>query len=37
MYDDLTFNGSLDGDSVRNKVEAEIDAFALKLSAGKSF
>lgn len=37
MYDDLTFNGSLDGDSVRNKVEAEIDALALKLSIGKSF
>ena len=37
MYDDLTFNGSLDGDSVRNKVEAEIDALALKLSVGKSF
>ncbi len=37
MYDDLTFNGSLDGDNVRNKVEAEIDALALKLSVGKSF
>ncbi len=37
MYDDLTFNGSLDGDSVRNKVDAEIDALALKLSIGKSF
>ena len=37
MYDDLTFNGSLDANSVRNKVEAEIDALALKLSIGKSF
>ena len=37
MYDDLTFNGSLDGDSVRNKVDAEIDALAIKLSVGKNF
>ena len=37
VYDDLTFNGSLDSDSVRNKVDAEIDALALKLSIGKSF
>jgi len=36
-YDDLTLNGSLDGDSVRNKVDAEIDAIALKFSVGKSF
>ena len=36
-YEEATFNGSLDSDSVRNKVDAEIDALALKLSIGKSF
>tara|TARA_B100000886_G_C20374600_1_gene471178 strand:- start:126 stop:779 length:654 start_codon:yes stop_codon:yes gene_type:complete len=41
-YDELTFNGSLNGNevgdsAVRNKVEADIDALALKLSIGKSF
>ncbi len=36
-YDDLTLQGSLDSDSVRNKVDADIDALALKLSVGKSF
>ena len=37
IYEELTLNGSLDSDSVRNKVEADIDAFALKFSVGKSF
>ena len=37
VYEELTLNGSLDADSVRNKVEADIDAFALKFSVGKSF
>ena len=37
IYEELTLNGSLDADSVRNKVEADIDAFALKFSVGKSF
>ncbi len=36
-YDDVTFNGSLDGDSVRNVVDADIDATALRFSLGKSF
>ena len=36
-YDDLTLQGTLDTDSVRNKVDADIDALALKLSVGKSF
>jgi len=37
VYEELTLNGSLDAQSVRNKVEADIDAFALKFSIGKSF
>ena len=36
-YDDVKFNGALDGDSVRNVVDADIDALALRLSLGKSF
>ena len=36
-YEDLTFKGTLDADSVRNTVDADIDAVALKVSIGKSF
>ena len=36
-YEDVTFQGTLDGDSVRNKVDADIDALAIKLSIGKTF
>ena len=41
-YDELTFNGSFNGNAVgdsavRNVVEADIDALAVKLSIGKSF
>lgn len=36
-YDDLKFNGSLDTNSVRNTVDADIDALAIKISVGKKF
>ncbi len=36
-YDDVKFNGSLDGDNVRNTVDADIDATALRISFGKAF
>ena len=41
-YDDLKFNGSFNGNAVgdgavRNVVEADVDALALKLSVGTSF
>ena len=36
-YDDVTFNGSLDSDNVRNVVDADIDATAFRISLGKSF
>ena len=36
-YDDLKYLGSLDSDSVRNTIEADVDATAIKLSFGKSF
>ncbi len=36
-YEDVKFKGSLDSDSVRNTVDADIDALALRISLGKSF
>jgi hypothetical protein len=36
-YEDVQFLGSLDTDSVRNKVDADIDAIALRVSIGKAF
>ena len=41
-YDDLKFNGSFGGNTVgdatvRNVIEADVDALALKLSVGKNF
>ena len=41
-YDDVKFNGSLNGNAVgdgavRNVVDADIDALALRISVGKSF
>ena len=36
-FDNVTFNGDLDADSVRNKVTADVDAIAFKLSVGKAF
>ena len=41
-YDDLKFNGSFGGNAVgdgavRNVIEADVDALALKLSVGKNF
>ncbi len=41
-YDDVKFNGSFGGnasgdDAVRNVVDADIDALALRISLGKSF
>ena len=36
-YEDVTFNGSLDSDSVRNIVDADVDATAIRISLGKAF
>ena len=36
-YDDISLQGSADADSVRNKVDADIDATSLRLSVGKAF
>ena len=36
-YDDVKYLGSLDSDNVRNTIEADVDATAIKLSLGKSF
>ena len=36
-YDDVKLNGTLDADSVRNVVDASVDATAVRLSLGKSF
>ena len=35
-YEDISLKGSLDGDSVRNTVDADVDALAFGLSIGKS-
>ena len=36
-YEDVSFTGSADSDSVRNKIEAEVDALAFRISIGKAF
>ena len=36
-YDSVRFNGELDADSVRNVVDADVDALALRISVGKAF
>lgn len=36
-YEEVTFNGSLDSDSVRNKIDGDVDALAVRFSIGKSF
>ena len=36
-YQEVTFNGSLDSDSVRNKIDGDVDALAVRFSIGKSF
>lgn len=36
-YDSVNFKGSLDADSVRNEIDADIDVLALRLSVGKAF
>ena len=36
-YEDVQFKGSLDGDSVRNVIDADVDAIAIRLSVGKAF
>ena len=36
-YDDVKYLGTLDSDSVRNTIEADVDSTAIKLSLGKSF
>ena len=36
-YEDVTFNGSLDGDSVRNVIDADVDALAIRIAVGKAF
>ena len=36
-YEDLNFKGSVDSDSVRNTIDADVDAMAFSLSIGKSF
>ena len=36
-YEDVKFNGSLDSDSVRNVVDADVDALAIRIAIGKAF
>ena len=36
-YDDITLTGSADTDGVSNKVDADVDATALRISVGKAF
>ena len=36
-YDDFTLNGSLDADSVRNVIKADVDSMAYKIAFGKAF
>ena len=36
-YEDVSFVGSADGDSVKNKIDAEVDALAFRISIGKAF
>ncbi len=36
-YDDISLTGSQDGDSVSNKVDADVDATAFRISVGRAF
>ena len=36
-YQDVTINGTADSDGVRNKIDADIDAVAFRISIGKAF
>tara|TARA_B100000902_G_scaffold219767_1_gene208740 strand:+ start:2386 stop:3078 length:693 start_codon:yes stop_codon:yes gene_type:complete len=36
-YEDVSFQGTLDTDSVRNKIDADIDALAFRVSVGRAF
>ena len=36
-YDDLSLTGSEDADSVTNKVDADVDTYAIKISLGLAF
>ena len=36
-YDDVKYLGTLDSDSVRNTIEADVDATAIKVSLGRAF
>jgi len=36
-YEDVSFTGSADADSVKNKIDAEVDALAFRISIGKAF
>jgi len=36
-YEEATFQGSLDSDSARNKIDGDVDALAIRFSIGKKF
>ena len=36
-YDDVSINGTADSDGVKNKIDADIDAIAFRISIGKAF
>jgi hypothetical protein len=36
-YEDVSFTGSADANSVKNKIDAEVDALAFRISIGKAF
>jgi|TARA_B100000401_G_C52710072_1_gene673414 hypothetical protein len=36
-YEDVKFRGALDGDSVRNVVDADVDALAIRVAVGRAF
>ena len=36
-YEDGKFRGALDGDSVRNVVDADVDALAIRVAVGRAF
>ena len=36
-YEDVSINGTADSDGVKNKIDADIDAVAFRISIGKAF
>ena len=36
-YEDVTINGTADSDGVKNKIDADVDTMAFKISIGKAF